>query len=107
MRNSVVASRKILFVLLAVLSLSVSSWAAGYRDAVMADGPIAYWRFNNEAPPTAVNSGSLGAAANGTYTGDAVPGAQAPRPPGFVGFESDNTAAQFDGNGDYVGTLGN
>jgi hypothetical protein len=79
-------------------------FGAGYADAVLADGPIAYWRFN-DATPVALNSGSLGAAGNGTYYGDATPGAQAPRPPSFVGFEADNTALQLDGSGDFVGTI--
>src|SRR5262249_23668358 len=66
---------------LALLALSAkNSWAAGYAGAVIADGPVAYWRFN-DTPPTAVNAGSLGAAANGTYPGAATAGAEAPRPP--------------------------
>jgi len=103
MRNSVVLSSKTLIGLLAIVSLATSSWAAGYRDAVMAEGPIAYWRFN-EAPPTAINSGSLGAAANGTYNGGGGTGSQAPTPPAFIGFEAGNTAAQFDGLDDSVTT---
>ena len=75
--------------------------AGGYAGAVQADGPIAYWRFN-DTPPTANNSGSLGAAANGTYTGSATAGAQAPRPPAFVGFEANNTALQCDGVNAFV-----
>jgi hypothetical protein len=51
-----------------------------YAAAVTADGPIAYYRFS-ETGSVATNSGSLGAAANGTYTGGAVAGAEAPKPP--------------------------
>lgn len=76
-----------------------------YAAAVLADGPIAYWRFNNDVTPGATNSGTLGAAANGTYNGDAFPGSQAPRPPAFAGFENNNTALQLDGTGDFVGTV--
>ena len=83
--------------------------ANGYADAVLADGPIAYYRFGDtrdtNGPPTAANSGSLGAAANGIYNGDATPGALAPRPPAFPGFEASNTALQLDGAGDFVGTI--
>ena len=75
--------------------------AGGYAGQVMADGPIAYWRFN-DTPPTANNSGSLGAAANGTYAGAATTGAEAPRPPQYPGFEANNTALQCDGATAYV-----
>src|SRR5437899_4202772 len=77
---------------------------AGYPDAVNADGPIVYFRFS-DVPPVASNSGSLGAAANGTYNGSAAPGAEAPRSPAFYGFESDNTALQLDGSSAFVGTI--
>ena len=90
--------------LLALVAPESSRAAAGYADAVMADGPIAYYRFS-DAPPIAVNSGTLGAAANGAYTGDATAGTQAPLPPDFAGFEASNTALQLDGNGDYVTVL--
>jgi hypothetical protein len=36
--------------------------AANYLDVVLADGPIAYYRFN-DVPPVATNNGSLGVAA--------------------------------------------
>ena len=77
--------------------------AGGYADAVMADGPIAYYRFN-DGPPTAVNSGSLGAAANGAYNGAAASGTQAPAPPSFPGFEASNTALQCNGTDAYMST---
>src|SRR5256885_8657829 len=93
----------IAFFIVVITMFAQHGRAANYADAVLADGPIAYWRFN-DAIPTAVNSGSLGAAAKGTYTGDAKPGAEAPAPPAFPGFEANNTAAQFDGAGDYVGS---
>jgi hypothetical protein len=75
--------------------------AANYADVVLADGPIAYYRFN-DVPPVATNIGSLGAAVNGTYLNGATAGAEAPRPPQFPGFESDNTALQLDGIDDFV-----
>ncbi len=74
---------------------------ADYPSTVLADGPIAYWRFNDSGT-VATNIGSLGAAADGTYTNGAVAGAEAPRPPQFTGFEADNMAAQLDGVDDFV-----
>ncbi len=38
-----------------------------YRDAVLADGPFAYWRLNEAAGPTADNLGTVGAPLDGTY----------------------------------------
>ena len=72
-----------------------------YRDTVLADGPIAYFSFSDSGT-TAVNSGTLGAAADGTYVNGAISGPEAPRPPQFVGFEADNVAAQLDGVDDFV-----
>ena len=40
--------------------------AAGYPDAVLADSPVAYWRFSDTLP-VATNCGSLGPTVNGTY----------------------------------------
>jgi len=57
-------------------------------------------------PPTfALNDGGLGAAANGSYLGGATFGAEAPRPPAYIGFEADNTALQLDGVDDFVATV--
>jgi hypothetical protein len=72
-----------------------------YRDVVMADGPIVYYSFS-DLDTTAINSGSAGAAANGTYMNGAVSGAEAPRPPQYVGFPADNVALQLDGVDDFV-----
>src|SRR6266498_1179886 len=85
------------------------TFSAGYPAAVLSDGPIAYYRFNDEVvyplAVTATNLGSLGASANGTYMGGAAPGTEAPQAPAFVGFESDNTALQLDGMAGFVTTL--
>jgi autotransporter-associated beta strand protein len=85
-------------------TLVVGTRPLTYAETVQADGPIAYYRFS-DALPVATNSGSLGAAANGTYNDNAAPGSEAPRPPTFFGFEDDNTALQLDGTGDFVGAL--
>src|SRR5262245_61055097 len=89
----------------AVLASSVGlGFGASYSETVLTAGPIAYWRFS-DVRPVATNSGSLGAAANGSYFGDAKPGTEAPRSPQFPGFEANNTALQLDGAGDFVGTV--
>lgn len=81
-----------------------AAMAASYPDAVLAEGPIAYYRFN-DVPPVATNSGSLGPAVSGAYNNTATAGAEAPRPPTFPGFEADNTALQLDGAGAFVSTI--
>src|SRR5687767_10143517 len=89
-------------ILLGVLTgLTSTAVAASYPDTVLADGPIAYFRFS-DAGTTATNIGSLGSAANGTYLNGASSGAESPRPPQFPGFEEDNTALQLDGVDDFV-----
>jgi hypothetical protein len=80
---------------------SLTAIAAPYRDIILADGPIAYFRFS-DAATVATNIGSLGSVANGTYLNGATTGAEAPRPPQFPGFEADNTALQLDGVNDFV-----
>ncbi|HRI12512.1 MAG TPA: immunoglobulin domain-containing protein [Verrucomicrobiota bacterium] len=81
-----------------------SAGLAAYPLAVLADAPIANYRFN-DVPPIANNSGTLGPSADGTYSGGATSGWEAPRPPDFLGFEADNTALQLDGAGDFVRTV--
>ena len=66
--------------------------------AVLGLNPDAYWRFSEASGATAANLGTLGAAANGTYTGTVTLGQAGPRPPAFSGFESDNTAPRFSGD---------
>src|SRR6185436_1408150 len=70
---------------------AVNYMAPSYRATVLADGPIAYYGFG-DVGTTAVNLGSLGAPANGTYMNGATAGPVAPRPPQYVGFSADNTA---------------
>src|SRR5688572_16160531 len=61
--------------LLCSLALTATSaaFAATFPDAILADGPLAYYRMGESvAVPTfdtIVNSGSLGAAGNGIYSG--------------------------------------
>jgi hypothetical protein len=53
----------------ALVCLWGAALRADYAAAVLADEPIGYWRLNETTGTTAANLGSLGAAANGTYTG--------------------------------------
>ena len=55
--------------ILAALVFSGGVARADYASAVLADEPIGYWRFNETAGTTAVNLGSVEAAADGTYSG--------------------------------------
>jgi len=67
----------------AVIGLSAStSVCADYASTVQSDGPVAYFRLNDNAvtptPAAAINLGSLGATGNGAYLGvysRPVPGA--------------------------------
>lgn len=55
---------------LGLWSLPASSASASpYSDAVLANNPLAYYRFNETSGGTATNLGSLGASANGSYLG--------------------------------------
>jgi hypothetical protein len=49
----------------ALLSTSLAG-ATPYSSSVLADNPLGYWRLNETSGTTAVNSGTLGAVANGT-----------------------------------------
>ena len=47
-----------------------------YEDSVLTDNPLAYWRLSETNPQLpADNVGSLGAAADGTYSAEALVGA--------------------------------
>ena len=61
-----------LVVALAVTSSAGQAWASLYSDAVLADNPVAYYRFedaNASGGSTAANSAATGTALDGTYTG--------------------------------------
>ena len=64
-----------------------------YRDAVLADGPVGYWRLT-ETTGAAVDT--TGNAAGGSYLGGVTRGVQ-----GALAGDS-NLAARFDGTDDYV-----
>ncbi len=62
-----------------------------YRDLIMSDGPVAYWRLDGESGSTAVDE--MGNH-DGTYNGDPTLGASS--------LIQSGTSAQFDGSDDYV-----
>ena len=77
-------------------------------ESILALEPLGYWQFQEtSSTPTAVNSGTLGATLDGTYTGIAVP-VSARSGPGLneplYAFGDDNSATRFDGRNDYVST---
>jgi hypothetical protein len=80
--------------------------AQPYNQLVQASTPVGYWRLNEPAGACnlAVNSG-VRAGASGIYSGDALPGAEAPRGPTFFGFEDTNTAVNLNGSNAYVASV--
>ena len=89
------------FCILAVLAVVVigaqQAHAGLYYDAVMADGPLGYWQFE-ETEGLAVDSS--GFERNGTYELGVIPGVAAGVP--AIG----GTAADFDGTSGYVSLPG-
>src|SRR5262249_43584229 len=82
-----------------VLLLAVSSRPAraDYSSTVLSQQPVGYWRLNETASPPvtpilATNTGSVGAAGNGTYI-DCTRGAL----PSAIVSEPANRAVHFDG----------
>jgi hypothetical protein len=89
--------------------------ASMYETAVLADGPVAYYRLNENSGTTAANIGS-GVGIDGTY--DNIPGMTAnnmsnygvpgPRPSSFPGLEADNNSIFLDPeNGSVKGSTTN
>jgi hypothetical protein len=77
-----------------------------YSDVILADGPIAFYRFEETTGQMTVNLGTAGTVADGLWkTGlgpdDSVPTdvswAEGPRPGSFLGFDSGNKAGMFHG----------
>ncbi|MFN0129659.1 MAG: LamG-like jellyroll fold domain-containing protein, partial [Verrucomicrobiales bacterium] len=73
---------------------------AGVAGAVIADGPLVYWRFSESSGALVTASGSL--AATGQVLNGTALGQEGPRPPTWPGFESGNAAARFDGVNDKI-----
>jgi photosystem II stability/assembly factor-like uncharacterized protein len=81
------------------ITLTVVNPPPYYSQAVGA-GPVAYWHLNETVGTTAYDSLC---GYNGTNNGNLVLGVGGPAPPQFPGFESSNTAYQFDGANTSVG----
>jgi hypothetical protein len=62
--------------------------------AGMYGNPLAYYRLNETSGTTALD---IASGLNGTLNGPIVTGVPGPQPPTWEGFESTNTAFQFDG----------
>ena len=80
---------------------------AGYASHVTADSPVGYWRLNEAVfvPPVALNQGTLGAPANGTYYGDSKNTSTGPdNSGGFVGFGASNSSLVLASGNGHVGT---
>ena len=80
-------------------------YVGGAATAILTSAPVAYWRLDETTGTVAVNRGTLGPTANGTYYNGAVQGVPGPRPDPYNGFEPENLAAHFDGVDDKVDTL--
>ena len=68
-----------------------------YSARVLASNPVGYWRLGEPGDPPAANLGALGAAGNGRYIYNAMPGQPGPAAPVFPGFAPANKAVSFDG----------
>jgi len=80
-----------------------ASRSMAYDALVQLSSPVGCWRLNDPAgliAPSPKNSGTLGAAWNGSYAGDLLPGAEGPRPSVYPGLESTNLAVAM--NNGYI-----
>ena len=71
------------------------NYASTFTNAVLTDGPVAFWRLNEPSGTTAHDA--IGGY-NGTDNGSLVLGVGGPTPPVWPGFASGNTAYQFSSN---------
>lgn len=69
----------------------------GLANDILADAPLGYWRLGETNGSWFTNAGSLAPVGNGQLSSGVTPGVAGPRPPAFLGFESNNLAAHFDG----------
>jgi len=75
-----------------------------YADVILADGPIAFYRFEETTGQKTVNLGTAGTAADGLWmlgsgpddsAATDVSSGEGPRPGDFLGFAADNRAGRF------------
>ncbi len=82
-----------------------STNGVAYPAQVLSSNPVGYWRLGEPAlvpNPPAANLGTLGAAANGSYVYNSLPGQPGPAAPAFPGFNTSNKAVGFNGLSGYV-----
>ncbi|HSH92645.1 MAG TPA: LamG-like jellyroll fold domain-containing protein, partial [Roseimicrobium sp.] len=84
--------------------LSGVASAATYSDIVLADKPVAYWRFNAAEAGKVVNAApaTAGFLPDGVVQGDVGLQQQGPPPGLFPDFTKENSAAVFKGKSGYV-----
>lgn len=81
-----------------------------YQSLVLAKSPLVYYRLGEgtytppATLPVAVNSGSSGAAADGSYNPGMQAAAPGPQPPAQSGFPAGNVGGAFNGASGFVGT---
>lgn len=83
-----------------------ASPAMPYDALVLADNPAGYWRLGEAGytTPPAANLGTLGAGANGIYTGQAYNTNTGPgESSGFIGFGGNNSALSLVAQNGFVG----
>ena len=70
-----------------------------YQNLVTGDGAVGYWRLGEGYPPyaTAVNSGTFGVAASGSYQSGVTNDPAGPQSPALPGFGASNPCGNFDG----------
>jgi len=86
--------------------------AAGYKAQILADSPAAYYPLNEATLPPyipymATNSGTLGSALDGTYSGSgSTSGLAGPLRGQFAGFSSDNKSVGLNGTSGQISVPG-
>jgi hypothetical protein len=91
--HSIVNLRPALLLFLA--ALPVSAAGPDYRELLLADKPVAYWRFNTIEECCTPNETHESLRANAGANVSLLEAG--PRPPAFPGFSEENTAADFTG----------
>ena len=82
-------------ILLAVTPIAL--WADAYSEKVLADKPVAYWRFSDAKSPAVKSAvGELSGQLN-----QVLPAG--PRPLYYPDFSADNKSMYFDGAGQFLG----
>jgi hypothetical protein len=84
----------ILLLVAALVFLRPSSPADRYREAVLADRPVALWAFDDDTDSSVARDSSEDGAHDGTYEQGVMPGVKGPM--------EDGTAARFDGMDDWI-----